>query len=181
MVTYISILRGINVSGQKKIMMKDLTALYEVMGFKNVVTYVQSGNVIFDCNKIKTASISKKIETKIFETYNFYVPVIIRTVDEMQSVLTNNPYLKKSSTEEIGLHVTFLAEHPTQVQIDKTNEFNFAPDKFMISGNEVYLYCPISYGNSKLSNNFFENKLNVRATTRNWKTVNELVRLATEK
>ena len=181
MKTAISMLRGINVSGQKKILMKDLKTLYEGLGLKNVITYVQSGNVIFDYDKIKIASISKKIEDKIFENYHFNVSVINKSVVEMESVIKNNPFVKQKGIDLTRLYVSFLYETPVQTNIDKIKDIISGDDKFIISGDEVYLYCPVSYGNSKLSNNFFENKLKVTATTRNWKTVNELLRLATEK
>ena len=147
-------LRGINVSGQKKILMKDLKTLYEELGFKNVITYVQSGNVIFDYDKIKLASISKKIEDKIFENYHFNVSAINESVDEMESIIKNNPLVKQKGIDLARLYVSFLYETPLQTNIDKIKDFVSGDDKFIISDNEVYLYCPVSYGNSKLSNNF---------------------------
>jgi uncharacterized protein (DUF1697 family) len=76
------------------------------------------------------------------------------------------------------LHVTFLEKVPGQIELDNTKKHDYTPDKFIIAGREVFLYCPGGYGKSKLSNNFFENKLKVKATTRNWKTVNKLVESA---
>lgn len=169
---FLSILRGINVSGQKKIQMAELKTLYEELKFKNITTYIQSGNVVF---KNKSANgLSEMIEQKIFEKYNFNVPVIIRRVDEMQNIINNNPFLKEKEIDISKLHVVYLAENPIQGNIDKIKELNFEPDKFYISGKEVYVYCPNGYGSTKLANNFFENKLKVNATTRNWRTTNEL-------
>ncbi|MDB5227867.1 MAG: hypothetical protein JWN78_2060 [Bacteroidota bacterium] len=177
MQTYISILRGINVSGQKKILMTDLKALYESLGFSEVISYIQSGNVIFKYKKETDLKLAQKIEQAISKKYKFEVPVIIRSVDEMKKVLTSNPYLKQKNTDEERLYVTFLAEAPTKENLEAIKKYNFSPDEFIISGKEIYLHIPNGYGNTKLSNNFFENKLKVTATTRNWKTVGKLVEL----
>lgn len=177
MQTYISILRGINVSGQKKMLMTDLAKLYEDLGFKDVVTYIQSGNVIFKTDKKFTnVKLAKLIEDKIVATYNFQVPVIIRTLKELQDIVVINPFIK----EEIdSLYVTFLSNSPSAINLEKLDNVNFLPDKFEIIDKEIFLSVS-SYGNTKLSNNFFENKLKVTATTRNWKTVNKLLELANE-
>jgi len=175
MKTFLSILRGINVSGQKKIPMLELKKLYEELHFENITTYIQSGNVIFNSKNAK--DLSKQIEKKIFERYNFNVPVIIRTPVEMQSIIEGNLFLKQKDIDITKLHVVYLTDGPKQGNIDKLNTYNYEPDKFYLSGKEVYLYCPNGYGNTKLTNSFFENKLKVTATTRNWNTTNELLKI----
>lgn len=169
---FLSILRGINVSGQKKILMADLKVLYEELNLKNITTYIQSGNVVFE-SKVAN-DLNKKIERKLFEKYTYNVSVIIKTADEMQFVVANNPFLKEKHIELDKLHVSFLSDHPAKEWLDKVKTLNYLPDQFVIIGKEIYLYCPNGYGRTKLTNNFFENKLKVKATTRNWKTVNEL-------
>ena len=179
MTTYISILRGINVSGQKKIRMEDLKALYEGLDFGKVTTYIQSGNVIFKTGlNLSISRLSEKIEKAIEEKYHFHVPVIIRTADEMHQILSSNPFLNEEGINREKLHVTFLEEEPQPTQVSAIIEADFSPDGFRIIGKEVYLYCPGGYGNTKLSNTFFEKKLCTKATTRNWKTVGKLANLA---
>jgi uncharacterized protein (DUF1697 family) len=179
MKTCISILRGINVSGHKKILMSDLKALYEEIKFKEVLTYIQSGNVIFKSDdKLSDSEIGKKIEKKIYEKYKFDVPVIVRTVTEIGNAISNNPFLKEKGIDHEKLHITFLAERPAKIKSDALMNIDYSPDKFFIIDREVFLYCPNGYGNTKLSNNFFESKLKVGATTRNWKTVNKIFELA---
>jgi uncharacterized protein (DUF1697 family) len=181
MQTYISILRAINV-GHRKILMTDLKALYEELKLKEVITYIQSGNVIFKTDKkIADQSLAKKIEQAITKKYHFDVPVIIRTVDEMKKTITANPFLKQRGINLEKMHVTFLAENPEPANVKNIENLDYTPDKFIIMGKEIYLYCPNGYGITKLSNGFFENKLKVTATTRNWKTVNTLATLAIEK
>ena len=176
MTTCISILRGINVGGQKKIQMTNLKSLYEELGVKNVRTYIQSGNIIFESNEQK--ELVQHIEQKIFEKYNFHVPVIIRTIDEMEIVLNNNPFLNENNIDESKLHVTFLGKLSSREHIKKIETYNYYPDRFIISEKEVYLYCPNGYGRTKLNNTFFENKLKITATTRNWNTVKKLSEMA---
>ncbi len=118
METFISILRGINVSGHKKIQMTELKALYEELKFKEIITYIQSGNVIFKANKnASNQNLSKRIEKKINEKYNFIVPVIIRTVGEIENILSVNPFTNKSNIDTEKLHITFLAETPKQENV----------------------------------------------------------------
>lgn len=179
MQTFISILRGINVSGQKKILMADLKRLFESLHFKEIATYIQSGNVIFKSDaKISDTQLAKKIEKAISAEYNFEVPVIIRTKEELGKIISQNPFAKEKNIDLKKLHVTFLSETPDKEKIEQIKEANFLPDRFAIKGKEIYLHIPDSYGETKLSNKFFENKLKVGATTRNWNTVNKLFEMA---
>jgi uncharacterized protein (DUF1697 family) len=181
MTTIISILRGINV-GTRKVLMTDLKALYEKLGFKEVSTYIQSGNVVFKTpGKISDQQLAKKIETALSKQYGFDVPVINRTAEEMKKVVSANPFIKTKGIDISKLHVIFLADKPEPANIKLTREFDYAPDKFIIAGTEIYLHIPGSYAETKLSNKFFENKLKVSATTRNWNTVTKLAELAAVK
>ena len=175
--TYISILRGINVSGQKKIIMTDLVKLYEDLGFTDVKTYIQSGNVVFNSTKkVSNSMLVKQIETKINEIYGFLVPVIIRTVDELSKIIASNPFKNETSD---NLYITFLSNLPNSNHLENLTELNYLLDEFIVIEKEIYLNVS-SYGTTKLSNSFFENKLKVTATTRNWNTVNKLLAISTE-
>ena len=174
MTTYISILRGINVGGQKKIKMEELKKLYESLGFKNVRTYIQSGNVIFECLDTNLAKLIHQIEQNIKNSLGFNVIVFIRTKNEIQKLIKNNPFAKKDLSK---LYVIFLSDIKTKPPTDEINNTKDKTEEFFISGREIYLFCPNGYGISKLSNNFFERKLNTSATTRNWRTVNKLFEL----
>lgn len=175
MKTYVSMLRGINVSGQKKIKMHELKTLYQSLDLKEVKTYIQSGNIVFRCPNTNSKELKKEIERKIKESFGFNIAVLIRTKDEFERVIERNPFLKKDITK---LHVTFLSDYQKKVPIKDINSVKEKSEEFSISGSEIYLFCPNGYGKSKLSNNFFEKKLNVSATTRNWKTVNKLLSIA---
>ena len=174
METGIAILRGINVSGVRKLPMADLRKLCEGLGWVNVRTYIQSGNVVFEVPKVGPA-LARSLEQAIRKQFGFDVPVLVLTSKDLQQVIAGNPFIKENGIELDKLHVTFLAEVPKQ-RIGA--EGNYAPDRFILGKKEIYLHCPEGYGNTKLNNTFFENKLKVSATTRNWRTVNELVRMA---
>jgi len=176
---YISILRGINVSGQKIIKMADLKALYEAIGFERVTTYIQSGNVIFDSNGANKADLEKAIEIAIKEKYSFHVPVAIRTHKEFNVIVDNCPY-KEADAEENGTKVlvTFLHSTPEKHKQKLLLEYVKHPERLVIHDSEVYLYCQNGYGKSKLTNTFIESKLGMSATTRNWKSVKTLNELS---
>lgn len=170
---FLSILRGINVSGQRKINMQDLKKLYETLGFEAVQTYIQSGNVVFRAETDE--NLAEKIEAAIQQQYGFEVPVLVRTPAELAETIAENPFLAEPSILIHKLHVTFLNQKPSVLLVEKINALDFQADRFHIIDRNVYIYCPESYGNSKLTNSFFETKLKTKATTRNWKTVNQLL------
>ncbi|NOY85763.1 MAG: DUF1697 domain-containing protein [Deltaproteobacteria bacterium] len=175
---YISILRGINVSGQKKIKMIELKLLYESLGFQNVVTYIQSGNVIFDASDKNKSNIKTLIEEAIEKKYKFHVSVEIRTKREIGNIIKNSPFGPVDLVEDgTKVLVTFLCTKPDKVKISNVLNYVVLPEKLVVKGKEVYLYCPNGYGKSKLSNTFLENKLGVKATTRNWKSVHKIYEL----
>lgn len=178
MKTYISILRGINVSGHNMIKMDVLRQMYTLLGFKNVQSYIQSGNVLFQCETSEKQNLEKKIVKKILETFHFEVFVLVKELDEIKEIVSNNPFVNIRNEDITRLHVTFLSSTPLKENLDKVNGQQYVPDEFIIIDKAIYLFCPNGYGNTKLSNNFFENKLKVSATTRNWKTTNELVSIA---
>lgn len=176
--TYISMLRGINVSGQKKIKMADLRALYEALGFVNVQSYVQSGNVVFDNDETDRTVLAATIEAGIDETFGFQVALFIRDADDFRRIIAGNPFLPRAGIDSKRLYVTFLSSVPPADRVSSTEAPAGSSDEFVVVGDAVYLHCPDGYGNSKLSNTFFERKLAMPATTRNWNTVNALYALA---
>ncbi|HVX48534.1 MAG TPA: DUF1697 domain-containing protein [Chitinophagaceae bacterium] len=178
MQTIIAILRGINV-GKNQLKMADLKALYESLKCREVVTYIQSGNVVCKCPaSLAPAQLSKKVEHQINKQYGIVAPVITLNINEMAAVVAANPFVSQPGINAEKLHVAFFAETPAQENINNAMQYDYPPDKFIMAGKHVYLYCPGGYGITKFSNTFFENKLKVTATTRNWRTVNILLQMA---
>ena len=166
----ISLLRGINVAGQKTILMKDLKELYASLGFENVKTFIQSGNVIFETNEALEDSIAK-IEKAIKQKYGFEVPVQIREVHDFEHIIKTCPFTRLDLEEGTRVMITFLDALPTEENIENLMTYVHEPEMLEVVGREVYLYCPDGYGKTKLNNNFLEKKLKVGATTRAWKSV----------
>ena len=178
---YISLLRGINVSGKNKIKMADLKVLYESLHFENIQTYIQSGNVTFKAPTQSNEILSKKIQNKIAEVYNYQVPVLIKTALEFKEIVNQNDFYHIRQEDIKRLHVTLLSIIPTADKIQRLQSKDFGVDEFNIKGKSIYLFCPNGYGRTKLSNNFLERTLKVQATTRNWKTMLKLRMLIEDK
>ncbi|MFC2167452.1 DUF1697 domain-containing protein [Acidobacteriota bacterium] len=168
MSVHISLLRGINVSGQKKIKMEELRALYNSLGFKNVKTFIQSGNVIFECVETDLSLLEKNIESGIKKQFGYDVHVLITTPFKLKEIIDNNPF------DEEKTSVTFLSEIPKHIPWDELKTAKHETEKIEISNDVVYIHYPIGIGKTKLSNNFFERKLKVAATSRNLRTINKL-------
>ena len=169
-------LRGVNVTGVNKIAMSGLRALFEQLGHANVATYIQSGNVVFTSDRDSSGlagEIGRALESKL----GLNVPAIVRAASELAAVLESNP-LDSGGRDPARLHVTFLDQVPHASAVAALKNHASPPDDFVIEGSEVYLHCPGGYGNTKLNNTFWERRLRVTATTRNWKTVGTLARMA---
>lgn len=172
MKTYIALLRGINVSGKNKILMADLKLLFQDLGFENIQTYIQSGNVIFKSDKNQEL-LAELILDKINKAYNYNISVIIITKTELQAVINDNPFLIEDENVDIKkLYVTYLNKNPKETQ--KLQDFDFGLDKYIIKNKIIYIKYNVGAGKTKLTNKIIENKLKVIATTRNWRTTNKL-------
>ncbi len=178
MTIFISILRGINVGGHNTVKMDALRKLLTDLGFINVQTYIQSGNIIYQSKRLTTGKINEIIENSIKQKFGFDVPVITLTLEELIKISESNPFTKDKTKDASFFHVTFLSDKSKSEDVNKIKENDFKPDEFKEMDKAIYLYCPNGYGKTKLSNSFFEKKLNVSATTRNWKITNELISIA---
>jgi len=171
---YVALLRGINVSGQKLIKMADLKTQLEDLEFINVQTYIQSGNIVFDSKENDVGNLEGLIHSKILDHYGFEVPVIVKAREEMEGIVRNNPFVNEVQEDPKRLYITFLSEAPSVDRVNKIKTLDYSPEQWILKGTDIYLFAPNGYGKAKMNNNFFENKLKVNATTRNWKTVNIL-------
>lgn len=179
MQTYIAILRGINVSGQKIIKMAELRDHLSSLGFINLTTYIQSGNIVFQTKQEENPILEEKIHQNIKKNYGFDVPVIVRSLTEWQKVVSKFPY-NNEDNDINRLAVTFLKEKPTPNLHEEIDKFKAPNDEIVYDDIEIYLHIPNGFGKSKLTNNVFERKLKVSATTRNWKTTIKLLAIAEE-
>ena len=176
---YISMLRGINVGGHKRIKMDQLRKSFEALGFEQVKTYIQSGNVVFTTGKTSPA-LSKRIEERIVKDFGFSASVITRTADEMSKMIAENPFLQQRGIDPAKLHVMFLSEPPTPAALKELAEVTVAPEQCQCSAREIYFYLPNGVSKSVLWNSPVDRILAVVTTTRNWRTVNTLHRMCQE-
>jgi uncharacterized protein (DUF1697 family) len=169
---FVALLRGVNV-GQNMLRMERLRDLCAEMKLKNARTYVQSGNIVFEADGTP-AKWAEALERRLRGETRLPVTVIVRTAKEIGEVLANNPFLKEKGIDTARLHVTFLQEAPEKSMVERLANIKAGVDRFRWLGREIYLHCPNGYGTSKLSNGPIEKALTLRATTRNWNTVNKL-------
>lgn len=180
MPTYIALLRGINVAGHKPVKMAALAASCEALGFERVRTYLQSGNVIFAAPASAPARLGARIGERLSRDLGQEMAVLVKPGRDWKAVLDHNPFLTEPATDPAQLHVTFPFEPPPQSALVKLAVLKTGRDRLALAHGVIYLHCPEGYGRSKVSNAILERALGVAATTRNWRTVNELYKLATE-
>lgn len=168
---FIVLLRGINVSGKNIIKMDLLRKALSDIGFEQIKTYIQSGNIVLKSKQLKT-EIKKNIETVIQNNFNFSVPVLVISSAELNEIIANNNFIKNKYDSSL-LHVSLMHHEPEPVLVNEFIKIPFEKStvEYSIDKKNIYLYCPLGYSNSKLSNNLIENKLKVICTTRNWKTM----------
>jgi uncharacterized protein (DUF1697 family) len=176
--TYISLLKGINVGGHNKIKMDALRQMYLKLGYTDVQSYIQSGNLIFRTNETDKQLIEQRITNGIAHDFGLNIAVLVLTETELEATLKNNPFSADSSDNPNYMYLTFLSEVPDQTLMDTIVPESYLPDKFCHWNKVIYVYCPGGYGNTKLTNAFFEKKLKLTATCRNLKTSEKLLAMA---
>jgi uncharacterized protein (DUF1697 family) len=172
--THVALLRGINVGGKHLLPMKELVAIFEASGCAEVRTYIQSGNVVFQV----PAALAKKVPSLVGEAiqarFGFEAPIVMRSGAELRAAFEANPFLAEGVAED-WMHVVFLAAAPTAAQAATLDPGRSPGDRFVLRGREIYLHLPNGAGKSKLTNAWFDAKLNTVSTVRNWRTVTTLL------
>jgi uncharacterized protein (DUF1697 family) len=174
--TFVALLRGINVGGKTMIKMPELRSLLAEAGLEDVRTYVQSGNVVFKSSSRGAEALATDIEERIAEAFGVDTTVLIRTPAELKQIEASNPFQRRE-TDLTKLHVVFLGDRPAAGAVSELDPTRSPPDEFSVRGREIYLHLPNGAGRSKLTIDYFEKRLGVRATARNWKTLTKLVEL----
>ncbi|MFZ4740929.1 MAG: DUF1697 domain-containing protein [Bacteroidales bacterium] len=178
MKTYISMLRGINVSGKNLIKMDTLQEMFKNLGYKNIKTFIQSGNVIFQSEEEDISALTSKISLTIQEVFSLNIPVLVKEKSELADIYTENPFLKDTADKnDENQYICLLSNVVDSQLIEKIDVSKYLPDAFCLKEDVIYIYCQNGYGQTKLNNNFFENKLKVSATTRNLKTIKTLINM----
>jgi uncharacterized protein (DUF1697 family) len=175
--TFVALLRGINVGGKNRIPMSELKSSLSSLGLEDVVTYIQSGNVVFGSPARDAQDLATGIERQIAEAFGVAITVLVRTAAELEAVAGSNPFLNDEA-DPSKLHVVFLSGRPATNAVATLDPERSPPDEFSVHGREIYLRLPNGAGRSKLTIDYFERRLGVDATARNWNTLIKLIALA---
>jgi uncharacterized protein (DUF1697 family) len=181
MPSYIALLRGVNVAGKNRIRMAALKSAFESLGFADVETYLQSGNVVFRADPADPRLKEKSIQGRLAADFGAEIETLVLSGRVFDRVALSNPLKPGPGADETLYHATFLFR-PVAEAVFKKIPLPAGPEEQAVWGGPViYLYCPHGYGRTELNNAFFEKALRVPATTRNWRTVRALQALAAER
>lgn len=169
MPNYVAFLRAVNVGGRGKVKMADLASWLEEAGCRDVTTYLQSGNAVFGSGTRSAEMLASKLEAHLHKCCGMSIAVIVRDKKSLGRVVANNPFVPRN-VDPKELYCTFLADAPTDAAVRALAPKVARGEAFVCKDAEVYLQTP-KYGDTKLSNSYFERALGTRATTRNWNTV----------
>ena len=176
MTTHLALLRGINVSGHNMMKMEALKAMLENIGFQNVRTYLQSGNVFVDSEE-DAAKVGFIIKQEIFKVFGHEVPTIVITKEDLELCFKNSPFLKEKDVDTKKLYVAFVSVALKSENINDLKISQFKPDEASIDGNRIFIKYAVGAGKTRFDQKYIEKKLNVTATIRNWNTVTNLLEL----
>lgn len=179
MKTCVALLRGINVGGKNSLPMKTLITLLGNIGARNVKTYIQSGNVVFQSAESDLSRFSKALPGAIKKHCGFEPSVLIFGVRVLEMAMENNPF-PEAEADPSSLHLGFLASIPKNLDLDKLDRLRKDSERFRLIGSVFYLHAPNGIGRSKLAANS-EKLLGVPMTDLNWRTVCTILELANEK
>lgn len=177
MTAFVSLFRGINVGGHHKVRMSELKDLHESLGLRDVLPYIQSGNVIFQSDDADMARLQKQIEDSFEKKFDFHAEVIVRNSAELRDIIANNPFQGQQGKESKWVVVMFLAARPGNTAQEDLLKTYVGPEELFIIDKELYIYYANGIGRSKLSNSFIEKKLKTFGTARNWNTILQLQEL----
>ncbi|WP_297334012.1 DUF1697 domain-containing protein [Flavobacterium sp.] len=173
---YLALFRGINVSGKNIIKMEGLRKVMANAGYTDVVTYIQSGNVVFTANEADKGKVRQHLEALVQKEYNLSITIFILDENDMQRAISGNPFAGPDDIEEgtKKLYITFLSGIPEADYYEKLLQAPIGEDEIALKDAILYFKLAGKASESKLSNNLIENKLKLRATTRNWNTTIKL-------
>jgi uncharacterized protein (DUF1697 family) len=175
--TYLALLRGINLGPRNKIRMVDLRELVESLGHSNVRTHILSGNVLFESRRRDAHRLERELEKAIKGRFGFDVAVLVRTRDELEAIVRENP-LPHATREGARLFVLFLSKNPSGDRIGEIDANAYKPEEFAVGDRAIYAWFRQGLQGSKLAGALSDKRLGVTVTNRNWNTVTKLLELA---
>jgi uncharacterized protein (DUF1697 family) len=166
---HVALLRGINVGGKARLPMNELSAIFTAAGASNVITYLQSGNVVFESKAPEP--LVAAVTAEIAAVFGYPGRIVLRSASELQAAYQANPFA--GAPAEL-LHVYFLAGNPGRTAVTMLDPDRSPGDSYVVHGREIYLHLPQGMARTKLTNAYFDSKLNTVSTARNWNTVGKL-------
>jgi uncharacterized protein (DUF1697 family) len=176
---HVALLRGVNVGGKHRLPMKDLVAMFEAAGCRDVQTCIQSGNVVFRTTRARATRVPGRVAKAVADRLGFEAPVLVRTAAEFRAVALGNPFLR-AGADPGTLHVLFLADRPPPGKVATLDPSGSPPDEFVVLGREIYLRCPGGVARTRLTTGWADSILGTISTMRHWRTVLKLVEMAEE-
>ena len=177
MTTCVSLFRGINVGGNHIVPMSELKSLHQTLGLQDVVTYIQSGNVVFSSGAADPAQLARLIKESFAQKFGFLSQVMVRTSAELEEIIANNPFQNQPEKEPKRVAVLFLATRPESTTLEDLQRTYSGPEEIYLIGQELFVYYSDGMGRSKLTLLLIEKKLKTIGTGRNWNTVLQLQKM----
>lgn len=172
---YIIFLRAVNVSGKNIIRMQELKATLQAAGFEEVQTYIQSGNIVLK-SRLKVPAVTKQIKELIAKENNLDIEVFVKSRAAVQKAREHCPYGPECPPNRV--FITFLDRRPDAALVEALQAIDHKGEVFTLWEDVLYFYLPEGMAKAKMSNNYFESKLKLKATGRNVNTVNKMLELA---
>jgi uncharacterized protein (DUF1697 family) len=176
MTRHIALLRGINLGPSRRVAMADLRELLEERGYGDVRTHLQSGNVLLSSD-LPPDRLADELQRAMAAKLGIDIPVIVRTRDELAAVIERDP-LGDVVDDPKRYQVNFLSAEPDPEAVRALEAQDLAPERFVVSGREVYAWHANGIQKSPLAKLLTDGRLGVTATARNWNTVTKLLELA---
>jgi uncharacterized protein (DUF1697 family) len=174
---YVALLRSVNVAGHGRITMAELRTSFKSLGYTEVTTYIQTGNVVFSAGSRSEGGVAAAIEEQLAADFGAAPAVILRTASELQRIGSSSPYAKAGANPSRH-HVTFLATKPSNAVLATLELPASGHDELVVEGREVFVYTPDGYAGTKYTGTFLERRFGMQSTTRNWNTVTKLCELS---
>lgn len=175
-IKYVAFLRGINVGGKNKVKMEALREICAALGFENVKTYINSGNVIFETGEKSDDKLAAAIEKAIESELSLTLKVMVRTMAEINEIIKNNPFAGQFD-EDKYLHVLFLNEALPSEKKEFLLAHGSEDEMFAVQNREIFCLLKKGVADSLLGKGFIDKKLKTPATARNWRTINKIAAL----
>jgi uncharacterized protein (DUF1697 family) len=173
---YAVLLRAVNVGGHNKVPMARLREMATDLGYTDVATYVQSGNLVLSAGAKRPATVEKALRDALRSELDVDVDVIVRTSTELAAVVAANPF-EDVADDDAKLLVSFLTAQPAKAKVEALDLETFLPERFEVGDRCLYMWLPDGAGRSKLAAAPWDRRLGVRGTGRNWRTIAKLIEL----